>query len=158
MTNTDTYLTTPDREIVTIRTVIAPVKIVFKAWTDPEHLKKWWGPGGFTNTFHEFDLRPGGKWIFTMHGPDKGNYANECEFTEIIPLKLISWKRHSKPLFRIVVSFQLLSPHSTRVIFRMLFDSAEDCNKLKTFAPEKNEENMDRLEDELKTMQSNPSA
>jgi uncharacterized protein YndB with AHSA1/START domain len=158
MQKADIYTTFPDQEIVTIRTVICPVKIVFKAWTDPEHLKKWWGPSGFTNTFHEFDLRPGGKWIFTMHGPDKGNYLNECEFTEIIPLKLVSWKRHSKPLFRIVVSFQQLSQDSTRVIFRMLFDSAEDCNKLKTFAPEKNEENMDRLEDELKTIQTNPSA
>jgi hypothetical protein len=40
----------------------------------------------------------------------------------------------------------------------MLFDSAEDCNKLKSFAPEKNEENRDRLEDELKDIQPGPSA
>lgn len=35
------------------------------------HLKNWWGPDGFTNTFHEFNLRPNGKWILTMHGPEK---------------------------------------------------------------------------------------
>ena len=58
------------REIVSIRVFDFPRELVFNAWTDPEHLVHWWGPKGFTNTFHEFDLRPGGIWRFVMHGPD----------------------------------------------------------------------------------------
>lgn len=60
--------TTPDCEIVSARIVNAAIEKVFSAWSDPEHLKNWWGPKGFTNTFHEFDFRVGGKWVFTMYG------------------------------------------------------------------------------------------
>lgn len=73
----------PDCEIVSSRVVQAPGALVYRAWTQPDHLKNWWGPAGFTNTFREFDLRVGGKWSFVMHGPDKGNYANECAFIKI---------------------------------------------------------------------------
>jgi len=142
----------PDCQIVNSRIVDAPVETVFKAWTDPHHLKKWWGPAGFTNTFKEFDLRPGGKWSFIMHGPDKGNYANECVFIKIDKPNLIAWYRTSKPLFTIVASFEAFEAGRTKVIFKMLFDNEEECNKLKGYAPGKNEENLDRLEVELKNM------
>ncbi|RZJ52231.1 MAG: ATPase, partial [Flavobacterium sp.] len=62
--------TTPESEIVTSRILNFPQEIVFEAWKNPEHLKNWWGPNGFTNTFYEFDFREGGKWTFTMHGPE----------------------------------------------------------------------------------------
>ena len=100
--NSDFFLTTPDCEIVSSRIVNATSDHVFTAWTDPNHLKNWWGPAGFTNTFNEFDLRPGGKWSFIMHGPEKGNYRNECEFLKIDKPSLIAWKRISKPLFQVV--------------------------------------------------------
>ncbi|MES2381456.1 MAG: SRPBCC family protein [Bacteroidota bacterium] len=141
--------TTPDCEIVSTRIVNAPRELVYKAWTDPNHLKNWWGPKGFTNTFNEFDLRPGGKWSFIMHGPDKGNYANECEFIKIEKPALIAWKRFSKPLFQVLATFEEVADNKTKIVFKMLFDSADECNKLKKFVPEKNEENFDKLEDEL---------
>ena len=59
-----------DREIVSTRTLDLPRSLVFQAFSDPDHLAHWWGPRGFTNTFHAFDLRPGGVWTFVMHGPD----------------------------------------------------------------------------------------
>ena len=65
-----------EREIVTTRVIDAPRERVFKAWTDPEHLAQWWGPKGFTNTFQEFDMRPGGAWRFVMPGPDGVDYKN----------------------------------------------------------------------------------
>jgi uncharacterized protein YndB with AHSA1/START domain len=141
--------TTPDCEIVSSRIVNAPIERVYRAWTDPNHLKNWWGPNGFTNTFHEFDLRIGGKWSFVMHGPEGGNYNNEVEFTRIEKPKLIAWKRHSKPLFQVVAAFEEISDESTKIVFRMIFDTAEECNKLKPFVVDKNEENFDRLEIEL---------
>jgi uncharacterized protein YndB with AHSA1/START domain len=142
----------PGCEIVSSRIVHVPREVVFAAWTDPSHLKNWWGPKGFTNTFHAFDLRVGGRWRFTMHGPDKGNYQNECEFTHIIRPELIAWKRHSKPLFSVVATFEEASATTTKIIFRMLFDSVRECEKVKKFAVDKNEENFDRLEIELTKM------
>lgn len=149
---TEITITTPDSEIVSSRIVNASRELVYRAWTEPEHLKKWWGPAGFTNTFNEFDFRVGGKWSFIMHGPDKGNYPNECEFIKIEKPSLIAWKRHSKPLFQILATFEEVSGKKTKIVFKMLFNSAEECNKLKPFVVDKNEENFDRLENELKVM------
>lgn len=144
--------TTPDSEIVTTRVLNFPQELVFKAWSEPEYLKNWWGPHGFTNTFHEFDFREGGKWTFTMHGPEKGNYENDVEFIKIEKPNLIAWKRHSKPLFQILTAFEAISKNETKVVFKMLFETAEECQKLKPYVVDKNEENFDRLEIELSKM------
>lgn len=126
---------------------------VFRAWTDPEILKKWWGPAEHTNTFHTFDLRPGGRWTFTMHGPGgKGNYENDVVFTHIEEPKLIAWDRLSQPLFRIVASFDETPEGNTELIFRMQFATKEECDKIRKFVPDKNEENFDKLERELQAM------
>jgi len=131
------------------RALNAPLNIVYHAFENPKHLANWWGPEGFTNTFHEFDLQPGGKWILTMHGPEKGNYENASVFKTIEPLKLITWERVSKPLFNMEIAFEKLSNTKTKISFKMIFESAEECNKLKPFVIPKNEENFDRLEREL---------
>lgn len=144
--------TNPDREIATTRIVNSPIDLAFKAWTDPNQLKNWWGPKGFTNTFNEFDLRPGGKWSFIMHGPDKGNYHNECEFIKIDKPNLIAWKRHSKPLFKVMATFEEVSSDKTKIVFKMIFDTVDECSKLKPYVVDKNEENFDRLEAELAKM------
>lgn len=142
----------PDCEIVSSRIVSASIHLVFTAWSNPDHLKNWWGPTGFTNTFKEFDFRPGGKWSFIMHGPDKGNYNNECEFIEIEKPFLIAWKRYSKPLFQVLFTFEEISDSKTKIVFKMIFDTPDECNKLKAYVPQKNEENFDRLEIELAHM------
>jgi len=146
---TEIISTTPDSEIVSSRIFNVPRETLFKAWSDPNHLKNWWGPSGFTNTFNEFDFRVGGQWRFIMHGPDKGNYHNECEFIKIDPPALIAWKRFTKPIFQVVALFEEVDANKTKLIFKMLFASAEECNKIKRFVVDKNEENFDRLEIEL---------
>jgi uncharacterized protein YndB with AHSA1/START domain len=140
-----------NRKIVTTRTFNAPRETVFSAWTNPELLKRWWGPKGFTNTFHEFDLRPGGKWKFIMHGPDGGNYENESLFVEISePVKVIL-DHISHPHFRLTATFEEAGSGKTKLIFEQLFETAELYNKVKGFAVDGNEENMDRLETVLTT-------
>ena len=146
--------TSADCEIVTTRLFNAPRKLVFKAWIDPAHLKNWWGPKGFTNTFEEFDLRVGGQWKFVMHGPERGNYRNECTFAVIREPELLIWDRQSKPLFRVEVVFEEIAENETSVIFKQIFETAEECRKIKAFTVGKNDENMDRLEVELKKMQN----
>ena len=148
----DTPNTPPECEIVTVRTFNFPRSLVFRAWSDPAHLKNWWGPKGFTNTFHIFDFREGGQWIFTMHGPEKGNYQNECTFLTIRAPELLIWDRQSKPIFQVEVVFEEVNENNTRVIFKQKFATEEECNKLRKFVPEKNEENMDKLQVELGNM------
>ncbi|WP_026729376.1 SRPBCC family protein [Flavobacterium denitrificans] len=144
--------TTPESEIVTTRVLNFPQELVFKAWSDPDHLKNWWGPKGFTNTFNEFNFCEGGKWSFIMHGPEAGNYANECEFIKIDRPNLIAWKRYSKPLFQILTTFETVDENKTKVVFKMLFETVEECQKLKPYVVDKNEENFDKLEVELSKM------
>jgi len=149
---TDIINASPDCEIVTSRILNNNRELVYRAWSEPQHLKNWWGPMGFTNTFNEFDFSVGGKWSFIMHGPDKGNYPNECEFIKIERPALIAWKRHSKPFFQVLVTFDEITPEKTKVVFKQIFDTVEECNKIKKFVIDKNEENFDRLEEELKKM------
>ncbi|WP_173645281.1 SRPBCC family protein [Leptospira interrogans] len=145
-------ITASDREIVSVRVVNASREIVFKAWADPQHLRSWWGPNGFTNTFHEFDPKPEGHWRFTMHGPDGTDYANHSVFVEIIKPEKLVFDHISGHIFRVTATFEEESPNSTKVIFRMLFESLQEFEKAKKYIIEGNEQNFDRLEVELKRM------
>lgn len=136
-----------DHEILSSRVFKAPPESVFEAWTNPDLLKIWWGPKDFTNTFEVFEPKPGGTWRFVMHGPGGvGNYKNEVVFETVDKPNLIVWNRVSKPLFRVVASFEETAEANTLLTFRMQFGSKEECDKIRPFAPEKNEENFDRLE------------
>jgi uncharacterized protein YndB with AHSA1/START domain len=57
------------RELVLTRTYDAPRSLVFKAWTDPQHMAAWWGPKGYTNPVCELDVRPGGAILIVMRPP-----------------------------------------------------------------------------------------
>lgn len=79
------------KEIIIERIFNAPRESVWKAWTDPYTVKKWWGPEGFTAPSIKIDLRVGGKYIFCMHGPkgsefDKDLYSAGI-YKEIIPME-----------------------------------------------------------------------
>lgn len=137
-------------EILSSRILNSPIENVYHDFENPNHFKNWWGPEGFTNTFHEFVLNPGGNWILTMHGPDKGNYENSSVFKTVLPNKLVSWKRKSQPIFDMEIAFEKLDVNKTQITFRMIFDTVEECEKLRRFAEPKNEENFDRLEREIK--------
>lgn len=133
-------------EIYSSRLIAAPLKSVYQAFANPQLLQQWWGPHGFTNTFHTFDLRPGGKWALTMHGPEKGHYKNSSIFNTVDPQRLITWTRISPPRFNMEVGFEPLGSGTTRISFRMIFESPEMCAKIRPFAEPKNEENFDRLQ------------
>lgn len=141
-----------NREILSSRIINSPLETVYQAFENPNHLKNWWGPEGFTNTIHEFDLRVGGNWILTMHGPEKGNYENSSVFKTVLPNKLISWARKSQPLFDMEIAFEKLEENKTQISFKMIFATAEECEKMRKFVKPKNEENFNRLEREIKTI------
>ncbi len=139
-----------DRELVTSRVIDAPPERVFQAFSDPAHLARWWGPKGFTNTFHEFDLRPGGHWRFVMHGPDGGNYQNESVFVEVVPHKVV-FEHVSAPHFEMTITFEEQAGR-TLVGWRQRFDSAAECQRIAKFAGEANEQNLDRLAAQVAAM------
>ena len=73
------------REITLTRTFDAPRSLVFKAWTEAEHVAQWWGPQGFTNPVCEVDARVGGAVRIHMQGPDGGIYPMRGVFQELVP-------------------------------------------------------------------------
>lgn len=135
-----------DRELVTTRVFDVPRERLFRAWTDPEQLAQWWGPNGFTNAFQELDLRPGGVWRFVMRGPNGVEHPNENVFVEIVePERLVL--RHLGPVHEFLAAFLFEDLGGrTRLVWRMVFTSAEEYEKVKSFVPTANEQNLDRLE------------
>lgn len=85
MTATSSRTTEFTQDVVITRTFNAPRKLVFEAWTDPQHLQQWWGPHGFDNPRCEVDLRPGGIMLIHMRGPDGEIYPDRGIFHEIVP-------------------------------------------------------------------------
>jgi uncharacterized protein YndB with AHSA1/START domain len=96
-------------EIHITRIYDAPVKAVWDAWTDPKKAAKWWGPRGFTITTHSKDLRPGGSWVYTMHGPDGVDYPNKTVYFEVEKYARLVYDHGGyddrPPLFRVTVVF-----------------------------------------------------
>ena len=86
------------------RSFAAPRDRVFRAFTAPAQLARWWGPKGFTNTFHEFDLRPGGDWRFVMHGPNGADYANDNVFVEVVKPERVVFDHVSRPPFQMAIA------------------------------------------------------
>ena len=125
-TKNQTVSKTADREISITRILNAPKELVFEVWTDPKHIPEWWGPNGFTTTIHEMDLRPGGKWRHTMHGPDGKGYPNEATFTEIVKPDLIKFT-HALPKFDVTVTFEAVG-NKTRLTMCNVFETAEIRN------------------------------
>jgi uncharacterized protein YndB with AHSA1/START domain len=75
--------------LVITRVFDAPRSLVFKAWTDPEHFVRWWGPKGFTVPFCKIDLRPGGVMHFCMRSPEGRDFWNKGVFREVVEPSLL---------------------------------------------------------------------
>ncbi|MES2262394.1 MAG: SRPBCC family protein [Pseudomonadota bacterium] len=101
--------TSESRDIRILRTYDAPLQAVWDAWTDPAQVAQWWGPRGFTLTTHSKDLRTGGSWIYTMHGPDGTDYPNSTVYLEVEPLAKLVYDHGGNddrpPMFRVTVLF-----------------------------------------------------
>lgn len=138
-------------EIMSSRDFHFPREAVFAAFSDPQRLARWWGPAGFTNTFHQFDFQPGGDWKFVMHGPNGANYDNHSVFVEIVAPERIVFDHVCAPLFRMTVTLAELPKQRTRMVWRMKFETVELRNQIADFVGDKNEENFDRLTKELQS-------
>ncbi len=118
-----------DREIAAVRVFDAPRELVWKVWTDPEHVVRWWGPDGFTTTTHSMDVKPGGVWRFVMHGPDGRDYQNKITYLEVVkPERLVYQHGGDQDVdpvnFEVTVTFKEQGG-KTRLDMRMVFPSAK---------------------------------
>jgi uncharacterized protein YndB with AHSA1/START domain len=79
-----------DREVIITRTYDAPARLLFVAWSKPEHLMKWFGPVGWPLTLCEVDFRMGGRFRFAMTGPSgRQDTPFGGEYLEIVPHRKI---------------------------------------------------------------------
>lgn len=92
---TDTTANTEKRDLVITRLFEAPIERVWKAWTDPEYVMRWWGPTGFTSPSCKIDFREGGKFLFCMRAPKDfqggQDFYTTGVYKKIVPLKLIEF-------------------------------------------------------------------
>jgi uncharacterized protein YndB with AHSA1/START domain len=119
------------REYVVTRIFNAPARLVFEAWSKPEHIKRWFGPDCYPVTLAEIDFRVGGAWRFAMTGPDgKQNTPFGGEYLEIVPNRKIvfsnSFEAPGAPQMIMTVT---LVEHDgrTTMTWRTLFESVAMC-------------------------------
>ncbi len=128
--------TTKSNEIEIIRMYDAPVQLVWDAWTDPQQAAQWWGPRGFTITTHSKDLRPGGIWHYTMHGPDGVDYPNKTKYLEVETNSRLVYDHGANdeqaPLFRVTVVFTDVQG-KTKMDMRMTLPTAQAAEETKKF-------------------------
>lgn len=132
----------------TSRVIAASPDEVFAAFATPARLARWWGPAGFRNTFAVFEFTPGGRWVFTMHGPDGKDYPNEAVFVAIEPGRSIVLKHTCQPLFQLDLGFAR-TPAGTLVSWQQVFASAEIAAAVAHIVVPANEQNLDRWQTEV---------
>ncbi|MCB0414885.1 MAG: SRPBCC domain-containing protein [Bdellovibrionales bacterium] len=146
-------------EIKITRIYDAPVTTVWEAWTDPDQVAKWWGPRGFSITTHSKDLRVGGHWHYTMHGPDGTDYPNKTVYFEVEEYKRLVYDHGANDdqpaLFRVTVLFKDLKG-KTQMEMTMTLPTAEQAEQTKKFIKEANgNSTWDRLAEYLEKEDSN---
>jgi uncharacterized protein YndB with AHSA1/START domain len=124
-----------DREIVIERVVDAPRDLVWQAWTQIEHLERWWGQDGVTTTTREFEMRPDGVWRLVMHTPDGVDHRIRLVFREVTPPERLTYVHDDEgagqvPEFPTTVTFEDLGERGTPVSMRSLFASKAERDRV----------------------------
>ncbi len=137
---------TKSRTLRTTGIFKTPIALMWEVWTNPNHILNWWGPTGFTTTINKMEVKEGGEWNLTMHGPEGANYPNRSVFKEIVPFKKIVFE-HFNPHFMTTVVFESKGDE-TLIEWSLLFDTAEmhDIVVKAHKADEGQKQNMEKLE------------
>ena len=104
----------PNLDLVLERVIDVPPKLVWTAWTKPEHVREWFVPKPWTAVDCEIDLRPGGMFRFVMRSPDGQDFPNVGCYLEVIPTERLVWtdalvpgyRPSENPFFTAVVTMQ----------------------------------------------------
>lgn len=149
-----------ENEMVITRIFDAPRELMWKVWTEPEHIAQWWGPIGFTNTIHEMHVKEGGVWRLTMHGPDGTDFLNKIIYLEVKKPELLVY-RHSGEGETDDISFHVRvlfedENGKTKLTMSMTFESKEKLDRVKKeFGAEQGQiDTMNRLGAYIKNINS----
>ncbi len=134
MTTTANTAPTSDRELVLTRVIRAPCEKVFKAWTDPELLKKWFAPLPYTTPLAQLDVRPGGANLIVMRGPDGNEMPNRGVYLEVVNNERLvftdaytkAWEPSGKPFMTVILTFED-EDGRTRYTARVCHWTVADC-------------------------------
>lgn len=118
-----------DRMIVGTRVFDAPRELVFRMFTEAEHIAQWWGPRGFRVTTSSMDVRVGGLWQYVMHGPDGTDYPNWVRYTEVKRPERLAYEQGDtlgQPAwFSVIATFDAVGGDKTKVTMAMTFPTKE---------------------------------
>jgi uncharacterized protein YndB with AHSA1/START domain len=124
-----------DRRLRIVRTFAAPREAVFRAWTDPKQLVKWWGPRGFSCPDCAIDVRDGGRWRTVMRSPEGTSHIVGGVYREIVPPRRLSftwaWSTDGKPGHETLVTVELNERgKTTEMVFTQeTFESVDARNQ-----------------------------
>lgn len=90
----------PKLDLVLERDVDVPRELVWRAWTEPEHIKHWFAPKPWTTTEVEIDLRPGGMFRSVMRSPEGQDFPNAGCILEVVPNERLVWTDALLPGYR----------------------------------------------------------
>jgi uncharacterized protein YndB with AHSA1/START domain len=141
---------TSDCEIVIKRVFDAPRELVYDAFFDHANISNWWGPHGFRTTTHASDVRVGGVWSFTMHGPDGTDYPNRIVCTKLDRPNGFAYDHGTSDAephnFFVYGTLVDLGDRRTELTWRMVADTREERDAMVAFgALEGGEQTLTRL-------------
>ena len=122
-----------ERELVLARIIDAPPESVYRAWSEPALLKRWFAPKPYTTPVAEVDLRPGGASLIVMRGPDGQDIPCPGVYLEVVPNRKIvatdayvrAWEPSPKPFMTLTLTFEP-EGGKTRYIARCAHWTVED--------------------------------
>jgi uncharacterized protein YndB with AHSA1/START domain len=114
MSTHKTTTATDGRDLILTRIIDAPREKVFRAWTEPSLLKRWFAPAPFTTPTVETDVRPGGTSLIVMKGPDGKEFPNRGVYLEVVKNERLvftdafskAWDPSDKPFMTVVLTFE----------------------------------------------------
>lgn len=121
-----------ERTLVIERVFKAPPEQVFKAWTDPAILVKWWGPETFNTPDCHMDVRPGGSWRTAMVSPEGESHIVSGTYREIMPPQRLvmtwGWEHDGKRGYEteIIVTFEALEAGTRMRMVQRVFETEKD--------------------------------
>ncbi|MCW7462602.1 SRPBCC domain-containing protein [Leptospira limi] len=137
MSSTELITEIKENQVIYRKVFDVPIELLFEVWSDPIHLKEWWGPDGFTLTVISFDFRNGGFFEFVMHGPDGRDYKNKIQFLKIEKPRLISYQHigdgegDEDVNFRSEISFETTNQgKSTNLTMVQVFSTKQELERV----------------------------
>jgi uncharacterized protein YndB with AHSA1/START domain len=159
---TSVWTNKAERKLIVERVFDAPRELVWKAWTEPEHMARWWGPRGWTTTNERMDVRPGGVWHYCMRGPEGAESWGKSVYREIVePERLVYYDVFSdsdgntvEGMPGMLITLELADlGDKTKLTSRAEFATVEQLEAVLAMGVVKGlSETWDRMEEHLRTM------